>query len=377
MKSKTYGIIERNLHKLTTLSDYEKYTFTKILNCRTERVSGLYSYCDTCGSEHPVYKSCKNRMCPVCNGSATVKWIANREAELLPTSYFLLTYTIPSELNPLFLLNKKICYNLLFKAMNQTLMKAVACNNRSFHGKAGFFSILHTWDQRLNYHPHLHVVFPSGCLSEDKTEWVPSPSAFLLPVRKLSADFREKLIFYLKKAERSKTLHIPNTITNLESLFENLKHIPWIVNSQAPAKKGDDKPQYMIRYLSRYVNKTAVSDKKIRKLENDNVYLSYIDRKKKVAKTELISEELFLKRLVFHILPKGFMKIRFYGFMANRYRKNMLSLCRVFMGIPLSDQEQIEVSDDIAFLFWKYFKVDIAKCSDCELGHITFIRKGG
>ena len=372
MRSKTYGIIERNLHKLPDLSGYEKYSFNKILNCRTERVPNKYSCCDTCGIVHPVYKSCKNRMCPVCNGSNTVKWIAKRESELLPTGYFMLTYTIPSELKPIFLSNKTICYNLLFKAMSQTLIGAIEKNDRAFHGKAGFFAVLHTWDQRLNFHPHLHVVIPSGCLSNDKTQWNTSNKSFLLPVRKLSADFRNKLLFYLRKEERQHSLIIPDTIEDLKLLINKLEQIPWVVNSQAP-REGKDNPQHMIRYLSRYVNKTAVSDKRINKIENGNVYLSYIDRKKKKAKTEILSEELFLKRLVLHFLPKGFKKIRFYGFMANRYRKNMLVLCRMLMGTPLYDQKDRENLDDVAALFWKYFRVDITLCSDCKKGHFFYI----
>jgi len=378
MESKILEIIERNIHALTGLSGYEKSTFEKILNCRSEPVPYLYTSCDSCGKVHPVYKSCKNRMCPVCNGAGTVKWIAKRESELLPTSYFLLTYTIPSELRPLFLSNKKLIYNLLFKAMSQTLMNGVESNNRSFHGKAGFFAVLHTWDQRLNYHPHLHVVIPSGCLSEDKTEWNPSHPAFLLPVRKLSAAFRDKLLFYLRKEEKAGALTIPEKIEDLNLLLENLKHIPWVVHSQAPGD-GKNNPQQMIRYLSRYINKTAVSDKRIRKVENGNVYLVYSDRKKKKAGTEIISEELFLKRLVLHILPKGFKKIRFYGFMANRCRKNMLSLCRMLLGIPLAQQIETDDLNDTAFLFWKYFGIDITLCSACGKGHISFVKinKGG
>ena len=373
MESKILEIIERNISIITGLSGYERSTFMKILNCRTEPVPHLYSSCDNCGRIHPVYKSCKNRMCPVCNGAGTVKWIAKRESELLPTSYFLLTYTIPSELRPLFLSNKKLTYNLLSKAMNQTLMKGVESNNRTFHGNAGFFSVLHTWDQRLNFHPHLHVVIPSGCLSEDKTEWNPSHPAFLLPVRKLSAAFRDKLLFYLRKEERAGTLTIPEKIDDLKLLLEKLQHIPWVVHSQAPGD-GKNNPKQMIRYLSRYVNKTAVSDKRIMKIENGNVYLSYIDRKSKTAKVEIISEELFLKRLVLHILPKGFKKIRFYGFMANKCRKNMLTLCRILLGIPLSEQVEMEGLNDTAFLFWKYFKVDITLCPCCGNGHISFVK---
>ena len=373
MESKILKIIERNLPTITGLSSYERSTFIKILNCRSEPVPHLYSSCDSCGKIHPVYKSCKNRMCPICNGTSTVKWIAKRESELLPTSYFLLTYTIPSELRPLFLSNKSICYNLLSKAMNQTLMKGVESNNRTFHGNAGFFSVLHTWDQRLNFHPHLHVVIPSGCLSEDKTEWNPSHPAFFLPVRKLSAAFRDKLLFLLRKEERAGTLTIPEKIGNLKLLIEKLQQIPWVVHSQAPGD-GKNNPQHMIRYLSRYVNKTAVSDKRIMKLENGNVYLSYIDRKSKTAKVEIISEELFLKRLVLHILPKGFKKIRFYGFMANRCRKNMLALCRMLLGIPLAEQVEADDLNDTAFLFWKYFGVDITLCPCCGKGHISFVK---
>ena len=239
MESKILEIIERNISTLPCLSNYEKSVFQKILNCRTEVVPNLYSRCDNCGTVHPVYKSCKNRMClgcmgeqeacfrpaPVCNRAGTVKWIAKRESELLPTSYFLLTYTIPSELRPLFLSNKKLTYNLMFKTMSQTLLKGVESNNRAFHGKAGFFSVLHTWDQRLNFHPHLHVVIPSGCLSEDKTEWNPSHPTFLLPVRKLSVVFRDKFLFYLRKEERAGTLTIPQKIGNLKLLLENLKQV--------------------------------------------------------------------------------------------------------------------------------------------------------
>jgi hypothetical protein len=375
MDSKILEIIERNISTITGLSGYEKSTFEKILNCRSEPVPYLYSSCDSCGKVHPVYKSCKNRMCPVCNGAGTVKWIAKRESELLSTSYFLLTYTIPSELRPLFLSNKKLCYNLLFQVMSQTLMKGVESNNRAFHGRAGFFAILHTWDQRLNYHPHLHVVIPAGCLSEDKTKWNPSNPAFLLPVRKLSAAFRDKLLFLLRKEEVAETLAIPEKIEDLKLLLENSRQIPWVVHSQAPGD-GKNNPQHMIRYLSRYVNKTAVSDKRIRKLENGNVHLSYIDRKSKTGKMEIISEELFLKRLVLHILPKGFKKIRFYGFMANRCRKNMLSLCRMLLGIPLAEQIETEDLNDTAFLFWKYFGVDITLCSACGKGHISFFKTG-
>ena len=219
MESKILQVIKRN-HKIAGLTTYERNTFRKILNCRTEPVPNLFKQCDSCGIVHPVYKSCKNRMCPVCNGAGTVKWIAKREAELLPVGYFLLTYTIPKELRPLFLTNKELCYSLLFKAVSRSLTLAIENNRRDFNGKAGFFTALHTWDQRLNYHPHLHVVIPSGCLSADKTKWNKSNPYFLLPVRKLSIDFRGKLLFYLRREERKGSLSIPKDTVNLKLLLD-------------------------------------------------------------------------------------------------------------------------------------------------------------
>jgi hypothetical protein len=152
MESKILGIIKRNSDGIENLSGYEKSVLDKILNCRTETVPNLFTRCDRCSSVHPVYKSCKDRMCPVCNGSASIKWTAKRESELLPAGYFLLTYTVPSQLRSAYLANKKICYNLLFKSASLSLMEGVLNNNRKFHGRAGFFCMLHTWDQRMGYH---------------------------------------------------------------------------------------------------------------------------------------------------------------------------------------------------------------------------------
>lgn len=194
--------------------------------------------------------------------------------------------------------------------------------SRYFNGKAGFFSVLHTNDQRLNHHPHVHVVIPAGALSKDRTSWNSCHPAFFLPVRKLSAAFRDKLIFYLRKEEKAGILVIPKTIDNVNVLLDKLQNIPWVAHSQAPGK-GKNNPQHMIRYLSRYVAGAAVNERRIIQCKKGNVYLSYIDRKRHKAKTEIISGQLFLKRPAFHILPKGFKKVRFYGFMAG---------CRIFCG---------------------------------------------
>jgi len=374
MESKILTIIKRNFNKLENLSGYEKSVFEKIINCKTEPVPSLFTRCDVCSSVHPVYKSCKDRMCPVCNGAASVKWAAKREAELLPTGYFLLTYTIPSQLRSLFLVNKKLCYNLLFKSVKCSLAEGIQNNDRAFHGRAGFFAMLHTWDQRLNYHPHLHVVVPAGCLSNDGTRWIASNPAFFLPVKRMSVDFRRKLLFYVRKEFKAGSLKVPKDIEDLGVLLEKLKNISWVVHSQPPGK-GRRKPEQLFRYLSRYVAKSAVSDNRIQKMEHGKVYLKYYDRKQKQNKMEVLTEIQFIKRLILHFLPKGFKRVRFFGFMANRHRANKLTLCRMLLGQPVAEQEESnrELLNDIAFLFWKYFRIDITICPKCGKGHIHFV----
>jgi len=371
---KILDILARNAGCMEGMTDNERSIITKILHCRTEPVPFLYTSCDSCNIVHPVYKSCKDRMCPICNGSAPIKWVAKRESELLQTSYFLLTYTIPSQLRSLFLLNKKKCYDILFKAMNRSLAEGIKYNDRAFHGQGGYFAMLHTWDQRLLYHPHLHVVVPAGCISDDGTEWIHSHPSFFLPVKKMSADFRKKFMFFLNKEINAGSLIIPHDIDDPLAYYGKLKNISWVVYSEPPNEKRN-KPEHMLRYLSRYVAKTAVNDKRISKVENGKVYLNYYDRKQKKGKTDIITEKQFVSRLMMHVLPKGFKKVRFYGFMANRYRAGKLVLCRMLLGQPIAVQEEVdkELLNDTAFLFWKYFRVDITLCRDCHIGHIQII----
>lgn len=374
MRSNIFNIIVRNHNSIKNASSYEKAVFEKILNCRTEPVPFLYTRCDTCSAVRPVYKSCKDRMCPVCNTSAPLKWVAKREAELLKTDYFFLTYTVPSQLRGLFLLNKKKCYDILFKAVNHSLAEGIRNNDRAFHGKGGYFAMLHTWDQRLFYHPHLHVVVPGGCISDDSTEWINSNPSYFLPVKKMSANFRKKFLFFLNKELKAGSLHTPSDIDAPADYYGKLKNIPWVVHSQPPGKRGN-KAEHIMRYLSRYVAKSAVNDNRIYKVENGKVYLTYYDRKKKKGRTEVITEKQFMDRFILHFLPKGFKKVRFYGFMANRYRASKLVLCRMLLGQPIAEQEETgnELLNDVPFLFWKYFKVDITLCRDCGIGHIHII----
>lgn len=354
------------------LSGYEKSVFSKILKCRTEVVPHLYTYCENCKTVHPVYKSCKNRMCPVCNGSQAVGWLAKREAELLPTGYFLLTFTVPSQLRTLFLANKKVCLDMLFTAASKTILAGVRDNDRIFNGNAGFFAVLHTHDQQLNFHPHLHVVVPAGCLNAENTGWNHSHPAFFLPVKRLSRAFKVRLLTSLAKGVSTGSISTPECKDNTIALFSRLRKVPWVVNSQAP-KNRKNKPNTIVRYLSRYVNRPPVTNERLSTDEKGNIFIHYTNRKTGTRQKRRVCEESFLKLLALHILPKGFKRTRFYGFMANRCRGTKLALCRMLLGIKLKCQETKTGSvTDKAFLFWKYFQVDILLCGDCKKGHLVF-----
>lgn len=374
MHSKIISLMQRNREYIRMLPHYEQFVFSKILACKTEAVPSLFTRCDSCGSTHPVYKSCKDRLCPLCNRAASLKWSARREAELLPTHYFMLTYTIPSSLRNIFLLNKKLCYTLLFQAASRSLREGIEHNDRELQGIPGFFAVLHTWQQRLLYHPHIHIVVPGGCIDKDATRWIPSSPAFFVPVKKQSFLFKKELLGSLRKVYANGRLIVPENM-DAELLFKQLEQKKWVVHSKAQEKEMNT-PAHIVRYLSRYVAKAPIDEKRIDVNKSGTVTLGYYDRKQKKRRVDSMTEVEFLKRLVLHILPKGFKKVRFYGFMANRHRRSKLILCRILLGDSIASQtESVDtLLDDTAFLFWKYFGIDITRCSDCSVGHIHFVR---
>jgi hypothetical protein len=260
----------------------------------------------------------------------------------------------------------------LFSAASKTILTGVRDNDRAFNGNAGFFAVLHTHDQQLNFHPHLHVVVPAGCLNDDNTGWNHSHPAFFLPVKRLSCAFKDRLLTSLATGVSNGSITTPECKDKTIALFSQLRKVPWVVNSQAP-KNRKNKPHTIIRYLSRYVNRPPVNNERLSTDENGNIFIHYANRKTGVRQKRMVSEESFVKLLALHILPKNFKRTRFYGFMANRCRRTKLALCRMFLGIKLSCQHPLNESvTDKAFLFWKYFRVDILLCADCQKGHLVF-----
>lgn len=313
-------ILKDHYQSITAISEYERKVIRNIIDCRTQAMGGRVEKCSDCGHEIILYNSCRNRNCPNCQASQSRAWLEKRQKEVLPVSYYHGVFTIPSELNSLFLHNKRVCFDVLFKAVNKTLTQTAF---RNLKLQIGFMSILHTWDQRLNFHPHIHCVIAGGGFHIDTKEWTGLKNKkYFLPVKVLSRVFKGKLLFYLNKAFRKKLLK--TSASDFISACKTVSQKEWVVYLKRPFAG----PRQVLKYLSCYTHRVGISNKRILKQDGKSVTFTWRDRKAGNSKKTLtIPAVLFVQRLLLHILPRRFVKIRFGGFMVNRLRKKMTEQC--------------------------------------------------
>ena len=301
-----------------------------VARCRTSALGGHRDQCPRCGHQAISYNSCRNRHCPKCQTGARDKWLVARQRELLPVGYFHIVFTLPKELSALALRNPAALYGLLFHASAETLLE-VARDPQHLGAEIGFLSVLHTWGQNLLHHPHVHCVVPAGGLSLDHSHWIHLRSGFFLPVRVLSRVFRGKFIAGLKRLFRTGKLAITGRISPLadqrafRSYLRSLFRKDWIVY----AKRPFGGPEYVLHYLARYTHRVAISNHRLIGFNGDQVTFRWKDyahgnKKRKMT----LSANEFLRRFLLHVLPRGFVRIRFFGFLANRHRSNLLPLCQ-------------------------------------------------
>jgi Putative transposase/Transposase zinc-binding domain len=300
-----------------------------ITRCRTAALGGHRDQCSDCGHTAISYNSCRNRHCPRCQGNARLRWLQARERELLPTRYVHVVFTLPRQLAPLALQNKRLIYNLLFHASAQTLLE-IARDPRHLGAEIGFFSVLHTWDQRLQHHPHVHCVVAAGGLAPDHARWISSHLFFFLPVKVLSRVFRGKFVAALKNAFREAKIEFHGALAPLAeprtfaSWLRLLFRQDWVVYSKPPFGG----PEHVLRYLGAYTHRVAISNHRLVALADGNVTFRWRDsahgNKKRLI---TVPVEEFLRRFLLHLLPRGFMRIRNFGFLANRRRAEFLPLC--------------------------------------------------
>lgn len=306
--------------------------------CRTAALGGHVEKCDHCQYTRNSYNSCRNRHCPKCQGKARDKWLADRRAELLPVEYFHVVFTLPQAIAAIAYHNKTVVYDLLFRAVATTLL-TIARDPKHLGAEAGFFAVLHSWGQTLQYHPHLHCVVPGGGLSSDRKRWIRCRPGYCLPVRVLSALFRRLFVESLEQAYQQGKLQFFSELEPLQdpaafaAYLKRIRSRKWVVYAKAPFGG----PQQVLAYLGRYTHRVAISNQRLRHLQDDKVTFDWKDyRDQNRSKTMTLDAEEFIRRFLLHALPPRFQRIRHYGFLANVQRRKNIALCRELLTADLT-----------------------------------------
>jgi hypothetical protein len=319
-----------------TLNAPQRRAFRDISACRTDALGAHIEQCDHCAHQTIAYNSCRNRHCPKCQSTARDKWLAARSAELLPVPYCHLIFTLPQELSTLALQNQRLFYGILFRAVSETLL-TIAADPRRLGAHIGFLAVLHTWNQKLLHHPHLHCLIPSGGLSLDRSRWVRCRQRFFLPVKVLRKLFRGKFLAFLAAAFRQKKLQLIGALAHLKKpaafdrFLRQLRSKNWVVY----AKRPFGGPEHVIKYLARYTHRVAISNGRLIEMRDGHVTFRWRDsadaNQQKIMTLDAVK---FIRRYLLHILPSRFVKIRHFGLLANRNRREALALCRSLLPPP-------------------------------------------
>jgi len=331
----------------STLSGAQHRALRAIAVCRTAALGGHITQCDHCGHEEQAYNSCRHRSCPKCHGAAQAAWLTAREGEVLDTPYVHVVFTLPHDLGPLALQNPRHLYGLLFRTVAQTLQD-IAGDPKHLGADIGGFAVLHTWGQTLHHHPHLHCVLPAGGLAPDGSQWVPCRPHFFLPVRVLSRRFRRLYLAGLEQLNVQGHLTLTGRCQELaepqhgQRCLATLRDKEWVFYAKEPLQD----PQHVLQYLARYTHRIAISNHRLVALENGQVTLRYKDYQRGHRLRTLTLEAVeFLRRLMLHVPPHGFHRLRHFGFLANRVRQAKLAQCRTLLGHATPPQAQGKAVD--------------------------------
>jgi len=356
------------------LSPEQSKAMRHIEMCRTAALGGHIEVCDHCGTEQNAYNSCRNRHCPKCQTLVKEKWLNDRKAEVLPCSYFHNVFTLPHELNPLILDNMSVMLAILFAAVKETLQVFASDPQWRLDGQLGFISVLHTWNQKLIDHFHLHCIIPAGALSFDKKKWTPAREKYLFRIESLAKEFQKR---YLRKLERiykqEKLCFTGNTNEfadkqNFILLIETLWDKQWITYS----KKPFGGPEQVLEYLGRYTHRVGITNNRIISIKEGKVAFSYRDRADDNTVKELsIKAEEFIRRFLLHILPKGFMKIRYYGFLAHTNKKTCIPLLRQLINPDAECAEKL--IETVEEMMMRLTGIDIYLCPNCGKGKMVYM----
>ena len=361
----------KDFRKKNYLSSGQSKTMRHIETCRTAALGGHIEVCNHCGFQKNAYNSCRDRHCPKCQTLVKEKWLSARKAELLPCPYFHNVFTLPHELNPLILTNKKIMLSILFVAVKETLQVFAADPQWRLVGQLGFVSVLHTWNQKLMDHFHLHCIIPAGALSFDKKNWIAVKNKYLFRVQSMAKEFRKRYLRKLENAYKQNKLKFYGRSSEFEAqkeflqLVETVKNKSWITYSKQPFGG----PEQVLEYLGRYTHRVAITNNRLTSLKDGNVTFTYRDRSDENKSKDLtVSVEEFIRRYLLHILPSGFMKIRYYGFLASTNKKESIPLIQRLIDPHFKSTEKQK--ETIQEIMLRLTGSDISQCPECGKGEM-------
>jgi len=328
-----------------------------LMNCHTPALGGIQYQCDHCDTRVPLYHSCRDRHCPQCQLHASHRWSERQQRDILPVTYYHLIFTLPHDLNGWVQLHPEVIYQLLFRVAWQTL-KAFATDPKRLGGKLGMAAVMHTWGQDLGQHVHLHCLIPRGVLTENKA-WYGASSTCLFPVRALSRRFRGRMVSALRECANAGELNRVTHAGKIDIMLNQLMKKAWVVYS----KSCLNHTQSVVGYLAQYSHRIAISDQRIIGIEKESVHFRYKDYRDNKPKVMQLHCEEFIRRFLLHVLPKGLMRIRHYGLLANRCRRKSLEIIRKILAQPAETAEKEHRGEPPAY-----------PCPTCKKGHLIAIR---
>jgi hypothetical protein len=333
-----------------------------LVACRTAALGGHLEVCDECGYSRPAYNSCRNRHCPKCQILKQEIWAEAQEAKLLPVPYFHVVFTIPAELHPLFRKAPRTCLDLLFAAASETLLEV---SRRRLGARIGFFAVLHTWTQKLLFHPHLHCLVPGGGLAIDRSSWIPCRKRFFLPVRVLRMVFRAKLLSKLEQALVEGEIPLPERTSR--GFLREASRVTWVIYAKPPLAG----PEQVVRYISRYTHRIAIANSRILAYDGQDVIFLWRDRADgNRRKTLRLHGAEFARRFLGHVLPRSFVRIRHYGLLSNRTREADLERCLLLLGRGQTLAPMALPEENWVATYQRIFGEDPLLCPACRKGRL-------
>lgn len=337
--------------------------------CRTDEIGSRIEKCDNCSHAVILNNSCRNRHCPLCQNTKKEQWIAQREKEVIPVTYFHVVFTVPDILNEIIWKNKKIMFDLMFTTSKETLL-SIAAEEKYFGADIGFFGILHTWGQKLNKHPHIHCVVPGGGFSKKSGKWIHVPYDYFAPFQVIKARYKMLFLKKLKELSRSGKLYLTGTkyekSDSIKKLIDKLYDKEWVVYLKESFKNSSS----VIEYLARYTHKIAMSNYRIVSADNDSVEFKYRDykdgNKQKICRMDKLE---FMRKFLNHTVPHRYVRIRYFGIFSHRNKSKSLELCRKLYHILESISN---TPSDWREILMKKTGIDYSVCPECGQGHLVF-----